>query len=479
MREIFIERREKILRVAIKDNNDLSEFYIEEDSKRPITGELYKGIVRRIVPSINGIFIDIGYEKDVYMPFETGYEKLKVGSELIVEVIKEEIAKKAARVSSRYCIVGRYMVLETRHKNLVFSKKINNRGFEKELKSILKKPEDVGITIRTGAADASLYEIQKEMTELYGVYEDIKRKCKYELKPMKVYDNKSLINRIVKDFINEETKSIKVDSESDLEYLRGLLKETNIKLELHKDVVTLFACYNIEKAVLSLRNSRVNLKCGGNIVIEKTEAMYTIDVNTAHNNKGSNDNTPADITNIEAAKEIAKQIKLRNISGIIVIDFIESFNELAKEKVLNILSTELKKDKQKAKVYDFTELGLVQIARARRGKSVYEFLEEDCYRCNGTGKVLKLSYIYLLLKNEILRWTKENNIKDFHINLNKIYKANVEGNLFGFLTEIGGLNLNIYLTFEETEDFYKVEPLIFKNQIENVKSFLVTNIEKY
>ncbi|MGL5764331.1 MAG: ribonuclease E/G [Sarcina sp.] len=480
MREIFIERREKILRVAIKDNNELSEFYIEEDSKRPVTGELYKGIVRRIVPSVNGLFIDIGYEKDVYMPFETGYEKLKVGSELIVEVIKEEIAKKAARVSSRYSIVGRYIVLETRHKNLVFSKKINNRGFEKELKSILKKPEDVGITIRTNAADVSLYEIQKELSELYEVYEDIKRKCKYELKPMKVYDNKSLINRIVKDFITEETKSIKVDSENDLDYLSGLLKETSIKLEFHKDVVTLFAYYNIEKAVLSLRNDRVNLKCGGNIVIEKTEAMYTIDVNTAHNNKKSNnDTTAADITNIEAAKEIAKQIRLRNISGIIVIDFIESFNELAKEKVLNILNTELKKDKQKAKVYDFTELGLVQIARARRGKSVYEFLEEECYRCKGTGNVLKLSYIYLLIKNEILRWTKENNIKDFHINLNNLYKANVEGNLFEFLTEIGSLNLNIYLTFEDAEEFYKVEPLIFKNQIENVKSFLVTNIEKY
>lgn len=479
MREIFIERRESILRVAIKDKNELTECHIEEDNKEPIAGELYKAIVRRIVPSIKGIFVDIGYEKDAYMPFDKISEGLKVGSELIVEVMKEELGKKGAKVSPIYSIAGNYLVIETKYKSFVISRKIKNRGFEKEIKSLLKKPDEIGLTIRTKAENAGIYEIQKEFNELYKVYNDIQIKCKYELKPCKLYDNKSLINRISKEFINSDTKKIFVDSKTDFELLKEALKGSDINLELHTEPRTLFAHYGIEKSILSLRNNKVNLKCGGNIVIEKTEAMYVVDVNTAKNNSSSIDNTAADITNIEAAKEVTKQIKLRNLSGIIIIDFIESFNDLAKEKVINILNKELSKDKQKSNVFDFTELGLVQIARARRGKSIYEFIEEDCARCKSQGKILKLSYIYLLLRNEILRWDTESRVKDFHICLNKIYEKEVRDNIFEFLKEIDALKLNIYLSFEEFDEFYKIEPLIFKNQIENVKNFLVKNIEKY
>ncbi len=481
MREIFIERRENILRVAIKDNRELTECYIEEESNEPIAGELYKGKVKRLVPSINAAFIDIGYEKDAYMSLDKKMcDTLKVGTELVVEILKEEIGKKAAKVTSAYSIAGNYLVIETKHKALSVSRKIKNRGFEKEIKSLLEKPDEIGLTIRTKAEKAGIYEIQKEFKELYEVYKTVVQKCKYELKQGKLYDNNSLMNRIEKDFITEETTKIVLDNKDDFELMKATFGESEIKLELHNEVITLFAYHGIEKAILSLRNNKVNLKCGGNIVIEKTEAMYTIDINSAKNNgSNSNDNTIADITNIEAAKEIVKQIKLRNISGIIVIDFIESYNDLAKEKVVNILRKELGKDKLKSQVYDFTELGLVQIARARRGKSIYDFIEEDCYRCKGQGMVLKLSYIYLLLKNEILRWDLENNIKDFHITLNKIYEKDVRGDIFRFLKEIKALDLNIYLTFEEFEEFYKIEPLIFKNQIENVKDFLVKNIEKY
>ncbi|MGL4655425.1 MAG: ribonuclease E/G [Sarcina sp.] len=480
MREIFIERRESILRVAIKDNRELTECYIEENNNEPISGELYKGIVKRIVPSINAAFIDIGYEKDAYMSLDKKTsETLKVGHELIVEVIKEELGKKAAKVTGNYSIAGNYLVIETRHKSLIISRKIKNRGFEKEIKSLLEKPSEIGITIRTKAEKAGIYEIQKELNELYEVYKELVRKCKYELKPGKLYDNNSLMNRIKKDFIAEETTRIVVDDKKDFELMQGIFKDTEIKVQFHSDVITLFAHYGIEKSILSLRNNKVNLTCGGNIVIEKTEAMYAIDINSSKNGANSIDNTTADITNIEAAKEIAKQIKLRNISGIIVIDFIESYNDLAKEKVINILKKELAKDKQKSKVYDFTELGLVQIARARRGKSIYDFIEEDCTRCKGQGMVLKLSYIYLLIKNEIIRWDVENSIKDFHITLNKIYEKDVRGDIFRFLKDINALNLNVYLTFEEFDEFYRVEPLIFKNQIENVKDFLVKNIEKY
>lgn len=480
MREIFIERRIGILRVAIKENNELIECHIEEDNKEPISGQIYKGIIKRVVPSIKAIFVDIGFEKDAYMPLDERTKNLKVGHNIIVEIMKEEIGKKGAKISTLYSIAGNFIVLETKHKSLVISRKIQNRGFEKEIKSILKKPDEIGVTIRTKGQNKGIYEIQKELNNLYEVYCNIQNKAKFEIKPCKLYDNKSLINRIIKDFATgKETKKIIVDNESDFDFLNETKDAENIIIEFHKEARTLFAYEGLEKQILSLRNNKVNLKCGGNIVIEKTEAMYSIDVNTAKNNSSTIDNTTADITNIEAAKEIAKQIKLRNLSGIIIIDFIESFNELAKEKIINILNFELTNEKQKSKIFDFTELGLVQIARTRRGKSIYEFIEEDCTRCKGNGKNLKLSYIYLLLKNEILRWKIESSVKDFHICLNRIYEKEIRENIFVFLKEIDALNINIYLTFEDFEEFYKIEPLIFKNQIENVKNFLVKNIEKY
>lgn len=480
MREIFIERREKILRVAIKDNEQLSECYIEEESMEPLVGEIYKAKVKRIVPAIKSAFLDVGYEKEVYMALDKkDGESLKAGTEFIVEVVKEEMGKKSAKVTSSFSLAGRYIVLETKHNNIVFSRKITKQGFEKNIKSLINKPEEVGVTLRTMAENVGIVEIQEELNELYERYKEIENKAKYELKQGKLYDNNGLINKITRDFVTAETTRIVLDSKDDYEFLSAILISTNIKLELHKEIRTLFAFYDIEKAILSLRNNRVNLKCGGNIVIEKTEAMYTIDVNSAKNTSSKTKDTTADITNIEAAKEISKQIKLRNLSGIIVIDFIDSYNTLANEKVLNILKFELSRDKQKSMVYDFTELGLVQIARARRGKSIYEFIEEECSRCSGIGRVLKLSYIYLLLKNEILRWKLENNIKDFHIVLNKIYEKDVKENIFKFLKEIDAIDLNIYLNFEEFDDFYKIESLIFKNQIENVKDYLVKNIEKY
>lgn len=480
MKDIYVERRENLLRVAVKNNNILNECYIEEESLEPVQGEIYKGVIKRIVPGIKSAFIDIGHVKQAYMVLGEEHKGLKQGDGIIVEVVKEQVGNKGAKVTSKISLAGRYCVLETSRTDISISRKFENMEFKNKLENSLLKPIGVGITVRTKAQSTSVEEIQSEVDELYKNYKEVLREGKFSLKPKRLFGKGDLISKIIRDDIDSETCSIVVDSLGDYERIKDSLANSEyVKVVLYDEIRNLFDYYGIEKEILSLRNNRVNLQCGGDIVIEKTEAMYVIDVNSGKNTNYKNKEKTAYETNKNAAKEIARQIKIRNLGGIILVDFIDMYSEDNKNKILNLLKNEFKADKQRARVLPFTELGLVQITRYRKGKSIYEFIEENCPSCNGHGKRLKLSYINLLLKNEILKKNGDEKIRDFHIEINSMYENDIRGNIFEFLKDIGAIDLNIYLTFDESREFYKVEPLIFKNQIENVSEYLVKNIEKY
>lgn len=480
MRDIYVERRENLLRVAIKENNLLSECYIEEESLEPVQGEIYKGIVKRIVSGIKSAFIDIGYNKQAYMMLEEDEKDLKQGDGIIVEVLKEQLGSKGAKVTSKISLAGRYCVLETKKGGISISRKIEDLDFKEKLERSIIKPKELGVTIRTKAQLVSVSDIQDEIDELYRNYKDVIREGKFSLNPKRLLGKGDLINKIIRDDIDCLTSSIIVDSNKDYERIKNSISNSEyLKVVLYEGNRNLFDYYGIEKEILSLRNNRVNLKCGGDIVIEKTEAMYVIDVNSGKNTNHKNKDKTAFETNKNAAIEIARQIKIRNLGGIILVDFIDMYSQENKRKILDLLKDEFKSDRQRAKIFPFTELGLIQITRYRKGKSIYEYIEENCLVCSGNGKRLKLSYINLLLKNEILKKNGTGKIKDFHIELNSIYEKDIRGNIFEFLKDIGALDLNIYLTFIDSKDFYKVEPLIFKNQIESVEEYLVKNIEKY
>lgn len=480
MRDIYVERRENLLRVAIKENNLLSECYIEEESLEPVQGEIYKGIVKRVVPGIKSAFIDIGYSKQAYMVLEEDEKDLRQGDGIIVEVLKEQLGSKGAKVTSRISLAGRYCVLETKKCGISISKKIEDLDFKERLERSIIKPKELGVTIRTKAQIVSVSDIQDEIDELYRSYKDVIREGKFSLNPKRLLGKGDLISKIIRDDIDCLTSSIIVDSNKDYERIKNSISNSEyLKVVLYDETRSLFDYYGIEKEILSLRNNRVNLKCGGDIVIEKTEAMYVIDVNSGKNTKYKNKEKTAFETNRNAAVEIARQIKIRNLGGIILVDFIDMYSQENKKKILDLLKDEFKSDRQRAKIFPFTELGLIQITRYRKGKSIYEYIEENCLVCSGNGKRLKLSYINLLLKNEILKKNGTGKIKDFHIEINSIYEKDIRGNIFEFLKDIGALDLNIYLTFIDSKDFYKVEPLIFKNQIESVEEYLVKNIEKY
>ena len=223
----------------------------------------------------------------------------------------------------------------------------------------------------------------------------------------------------------------------------------------------------------------MNLPCGGYIVIDRTEAMYVIDVNSGKNIKERNFNKTILETNVEAAREIGKQIKVRNLSGIIVIDFIDMRDKSQKAVVMAELKESLKSDKGNIKIYPFTELDLVQISRRRQGKSIYEYMEEECSICKGKGIILKLSHIEGLIRNEILRMSEENSINSFYIEIDSVYKDRVKEDIFSFIREIDGIDKEIYINYVDGIEGYKIEPLLFQAQKDNLKDYKISNIEKF
>ena len=479
MREIFVEKREKLIRIAVKENDELMECLVEEDSVNPQIGEIYKGRVKNIIPGINSIFLDIGLEKEAYMYYSEELKRagIKKGQELLVEVLKEPLGNKGAKVSNKVNILGKFIVLTIGEEGITLSKRITDLEQRQRLTSIIKPIRGIGVVFRTEAELATDEELSEELKILLEKREVMEKKLKYSKAIGKIKSN-SLILRFFEELDNRKTRIV-VDDDEFLEVIKSLTNNNKeIDFKLYEDKRTLFDYSGIEKEIIKLRHKKVNIPCGGYIVIDKTEAMYVIDVNSGKNTKGRDFNKTIMQTNLEAAKEVGRQIRLRNLSGIIVVDFIDMRDEKQKIPVMKALKKSLECDKGNVKVFPFTELDLVQISRKRKGKSIYEYLEEPCRKCKSNGFLLKLSYIETLIRNEIIKCSKENSIKDFYVEVDKNYQDDIKEDLVKFLKNIDGLDKEIYLNFVDDIEGYKVEPLIFSNQKENYQKFKIKTIEK-
>lgn len=481
MKKIFIERKRNLLRIAIQDKGRLSECFVEEYSLDPQIGEIYKGRVKNIVPAINSIFVDIGLSKEGYMYLsnELKGKGIKKGDEILVEVVKEPLNNKGAKLTSKVSVSGKFMVITLGGSGISFSKRITDYKEINRLKDFITPLDGYELLLRTNSVNATKNQLEEEQKALIEKIDCIKRKLFYSLKFGKVYGENIILNKVLRDKVDDEAEII-VDNEDDYNQVMEYFKNNeDIKIFLFNENRGLFHYYDIEKEILKLRHNKVNLPCGGNIVIDKTEAMYVIDVNSGKNIKGRSFEKTILETNVEAANEIGRQIRLRNLSGIIVIDFIDVRNKLHKAIIMDELKKSLSPDKGNVRIFPFTELDLVQISRKRIGKSIYNYLDESCKRCKGQGEVLKISYIENLLENEIIKCNEENSINDFYIELDKNYQEEIEGNMFNFLRNIQGLDKEIYLNFVDGIEGYKIEPLIFNTQKENVKKFKVNAYEKY
>ena len=432
--------------------------------------------------STNSIFVDLGLDKEGYMYYsdELKSKDLKKGDEILVEVIKEPIGNKGAKITHKVSIPGKYVVLDCYSSGIKFSKRINDDLKKEEILNNIAPLEDVCITIRTEGANIALEKLKAEIDKFYEIFKNLDSKMKYSLGTQKLYGDDAILTKILTNNIGNETVKVFVNDEKDFNIINSFVDgESNFKIEKYTGYRGIFDYYGIEKELLKLRHHKVNLPCGGYIVIEKTEAMYVIDVNSGKNIKERSFNKTILETNLEAAKEVGKQIRLRNLSGIIVIDFIDMRDKNQRSLVMSALQESLRNDKGNVKIFPFTELDLVQIARRRNGKSIYEYMEEECSLCKGRGIVLKLSYIEGLIKNEIIRMKEENSIESFYIEVDSVYKDRVKEDVFSFLKEIDALGNDIYLNYVDGIDGYKIEPLLFQNQKDNLKDYKVNNIEEY
>lgn len=477
MKEIFIERQEELLRIAIRENDKLKECLLEEETGEPYPGEIYKGIVKNIVPGIKCAFVDIGHKKNVYMYIDNKFKntKFKKGEEILVQVVKEDLGSKGAKVTNAVSIPGRYCVLMNLENDIIFSKKIEDKSLKEYISRNIQKPKNIGVMIRTNAAGVSIDCINEEINELYELYTQICNKASFSIKPGILFNAGGILGRVLRDKISGANCKIYTDSKEDYDYIRNFsnnIIDTKISIKFHEECRSLFNYYSIEREILRLRNNKVGLNCGGYIVIDKTEAMYVVDVNSGKNVKNTSMEKTAFTTNFQAAEETVRQIRLRNLSGIIVIDFIDMDSEENREKVLDKLNEGFVDDKNKTVIYPFTQLDLVQIARRRSGKSIYEYIEEDCGTCTGKGKRIKFSYISMLIKNEILRIDEQRDINDIHIEIDESYKNDIKGDILNFVKNINALDKKVYVTYNKEEHF-KVEPLIFMNQIENLQTLKI------
>lgn len=478
MREIFVERNRGLLRIIIRQNGILKECLIEEQKGDAYPGEVYNGVVKNIVPAIKCAFIDIGCGKNAYMYMDSKFKNLnlKKGEKLLVQVVKESYGKKGAKVVNSISIPGKYCVLDDFIHNVQFSKKIDDRDFKNRIAKNIKLPADVGVMIRTDAQNVNVDAVNNEINKLYEDYSSIEKKGRYSLKPGLIFESGGILGETLRDKLNDDKFKIYVDNEKDYACVQNFLRyvcNVDVELILHQDNRNLFSYYNLEKEILKLRNSRVELSCGGYIIINRTEAMFVIDVNSGKNTKNNTMNKTVLSTNLQAAEEISRQIILRNLNGIILIDFIDMDRQEDKERVLCKLKSGFSNDKNKILIYDFTELNLVQIARRRKGKPIYDYIEENCACCSGIGKKIKLSYMVLLIGNEILNMSREKNIKNIHIQINSYYKKEIEKDLQGFVKNIGADNMTVYITYKDKLFMYKLEPLVFESQLEQLEMFKV------
>ncbi len=390
MREIIIDNTDEKSIITLVENSIVTEKYEEDFNKKRIEGNIYLGKIQRVLPGLQAVFVDIGNNRNAFLHIkdivpkvsnETGNknenfedidikEYVKVGMPVIVQVKKDQIMQKGPRVSTHINMPGRFVVIMPGTKFITVSQKVENKEEINRLKEIVKKNlnKDLGIIIRTSAIGKNEKEIKEDMNEviakLEAVYSNLEKlENEKNFEPKLLYTNNRVIDRLLVDMMDRGINKIIVNTEYMYNYIENILKKMKqhdfIKIELKNNV---FDVYDIKKQLEKIENRKIWLKCGGFITIDKTEALTAIDVNTGKYIGKKDLNDTIFTVNKEATIEIAKQLKLRDIGGIIIIDYID-MNEKNRKKVLEIFKNCIKEDRSKVQIVGFTPLNLLELTR--------------------------------------------------------------------------------------------------------------------
>ncbi len=420
----FLARREAVERVmVVRQNGDrtqigvledgvLVEHYVNKEQSTSYVGNVYLGKVQNVLPSMEAAFIDIGKGRNaVLYAGEVNFEALgmangprriesalKSGQSVLVQVTKDPIGHKGARLTSQVSLPGRYLVYVPEGSMTGISRKLPDTE-RARLKTILKKivPEDAGVIVRTAAEGASEDELRRDVERLQAQWEEIQKKSKNGNAPTLLYGEPDMTVRVVRDIFNEDFSKVVVSGPDAWETIHGYVAHVAPdlagRLQKWTSEVDVFATYRIDEQLAKALDRKVWLPSGGSLVIDRTEAMVVVDVNTGKfTGQGGNLEETVTRNNLEAAEEIVRQLRLRDLGGIIVIDFIDMVLESNRDLVLRRLLECLGRDRTKHQVAEVTSLGLVQMTRKRVGQGLLESFSETCVHCNGRGVIVHLDH---------------------------------------------------------------------------------------
>lgn len=435
-------------RIAVTEDDRLTEIFIERAGNRGIVGNIYKGRVDKVLPGMQSAFVDIGLEKDAFLyvtdvqeHFEEydrifGYEELnreengskdtsnargndrpepsiddllREGQEIPVQVLKEPIAGKGARITTNITLPGRFLVYMPTVNHIGISRKIENEEERERLRTIITdfKKDRAGLIVRTAGEGKTEKEFSGDFQYLKKLWGDIKQKAEVSSAPTMLRSELGLVNKVIRDVLSDDFTSIIIDTDTIywecLEFLNTIQPEMAGKVQLYSKDYPIFEEFGIEVDIENCLKSRIWLKSGGYIVINQTEALVAIDVNTGkYVGKRSLEDTVVK-TNIEAVKEIVRQIRLRDLGGIIVVDFIDMEEKTNRDDVMAELEKELRNDRSKTKILQISDFGLVEITRKRVKQSLEKILCQPCHYCEGTGRIRSIKTICFHIYREIMK----------------------------------------------------------------------------
>src|ERR1700722_1095201 len=422
-KEVIINAESLETRVGVLEAGKLEEFTIERTSEERLVGSIFKGKVRNLEDGLKAAFVDIGFEKNAFLHywdivpsnFDSGVELVEretkrrekpritqkdiprlypPGSDIIVQVTKGPIGTKGPRVTTNVVLPGRYLVLLPNSDQSGISRKIEKQEERQRLKKILREltiPEGMGVIMRTVGEGQQARYFVRDLALLLEEWDSIQKRIKSQPAATCVFQEPDLIERTVRDFLTEDVERIVVDSAKACERMREMISKISSrsakKVVLYSDSQAIFDRFNIPRQLENAFSRTVHLKSGGYIVVDETEALVAIDVNTGRHKGGKDQETSILRVNLEAADEISRQLRLRNMGGLIVLDFIDMKSRRDQQSVYQRMKDGLRRDKAKTHILPISQLGLMEMTRQRHSESVHAAVYDECPYCKGRGKV--------------------------------------------------------------------------------------------
>jgi ribonuclease G len=431
--EILINVTPQETRVAVMQLGVVQDLHIERSSSRGIVSNVYMGKVKRVLPGMQSAFIDIGMERSAFLHVADIWEntadpkpieqRLFDGQNILVQVIKDPIGTKGARLATQISIAGRLLVFLPQESHIGVSQRIETEVLRDTLRSslqaVIPAEHKGGYIIRTVAEEASSPDLAADITYLDRLWNALQASAKIAIAPQLLYQELDISLRVLRDFVNQDTARIQVDSRATyqkmLDFAQAYTPSAADKLEHYPGARPLYDLYGVEEEIERALSKRVDLQSGGYLIIDQTEALTTVDVNTGGFVGVRNFDDTIFKTNLEATQVIARQLRLRNLGGIIVCDFIDMDSEEHQATVLEEFKKALTRDHTRVTVNGFSSLGLIEMTRKRTRESLAHLLCEPCPTCQGRGQVKTAQTVCYQIVREIVREARQFNAREYRI----------------------------------------------------------------